>query len=78
MIPVRCATCARVRFDPRDLWQDHPGRLPREVEGQCRTCADWAERQREIQRGREVRRTERRAATGKLETVLPADPFKGF
>ncbi len=40
-VPVRCGSCARVKFLPPDHswdWQDHPGKIPHEVEGYCATC----------------------------------------
>ena len=74
--PVRCERCARVRFDPGGDWRDHPGKLPREVEGQCRTCGDLAAQERERQYARECRRTAARAAKGYGPGT--GDPFRGF
>ena len=74
--PVRCATCARVRFDPSEQWADHPGLLPREVAGMCKTCGDWAKRQREIQRARQDRKLLRDRAKGYGPGT--GDPFAGF
>jgi hypothetical protein len=76
--PLRCATCARVRFDPGGDWQPHPGLLPREVEGICKTCGDWAHRQREIQYARECRRTAARAAKGYGGPAEGEDVFRGM
>jgi hypothetical protein len=65
-----------VRFDPGDSWQDHPGKLPREIEGICKTCGDWAEKQRAKQYARECGRTAARAAKGYGPGT--GDPFRGF
>jgi hypothetical protein len=75
---VRCATCARVRYEPGEPWQDHPGRLPREVEVQCEVCAAWAKRQREIQRARMDRKLLRDRAKGYGGPAEGEDVFRGF
>lgn len=37
---VRCEKCARVRDRPGADWSDHPAKIPGEVLGVCKTCAD--------------------------------------
>jgi hypothetical protein len=75
--PVRCEHCARVRFDAEG-WQDHPGKLPREVVGMCVTCGAWAQRQREIKWAREGRQLLARRAKGYGGPAEGEDVFRGF
>jgi hypothetical protein len=77
-IAHRCSRCHRVRYEVGGDWQDHPGMLPREVEAMCRTCGEAKRLEQVARLEGECRRTRLRAATGKLTTVLPADPFQGF
>jgi hypothetical protein len=65
-----------VRFDPDQSWEDHPGTVPGEVAGTCRTCGDLAAQERERQYARECRRTAARAAKGYGPGT--GDPFAGF
>ena len=46
--------------------------------GQCRRCFQKVAKEQHRKFLADVRRTERRAATGKLKTVLPDDPFEGM
>jgi hypothetical protein len=75
--PVRCERCARVRFDP-DTWEDHPGTVPGEVAGTCRTCGDLLKAERAKQYARECRRTAARAAKGYGGPAEGEDVFGGF
>lgn len=74
--PVRCERCARVRFDPDTAWEDHPGTVPGERPGTCRTCGDLLKQERERERMREDRRLLRDRAKGYGPGT--GDPFAGF
>jgi hypothetical protein len=76
--PVRCERCARVRFDPDTAWEDHPGTVPGEVAGTCRTCGDLLKAERAKQYARECRRTAARAAKGYGGPAEGEDVFGGF
>ena len=76
--PVRCERCARVRFDPDTAWEDHPGTVPGEVAGTCRTCGDLLKVERAKQYARECRRTAARAAKGYGGQAEGEDIWRGF
>ena len=75
---VRCERCARVRFDPDSMWEDHPGLVPGEVMGTCKTCGDLAKQEQERQYARDCRRTAARAAKGYGPAPEGVDIWKGF
>ncbi len=76
--PLRCERCHRLRFDPAEEWQDHPGQVPGEVVGVCHDCGQARHRAAKAQYEADCRRTVHRMATGALTAVLPENPFEGF
>jgi len=47
-------------------------------DAQCSLCGSLEAASNAERLDREAKRTEKRATTGKLTTVLPDDPFQGF
>ncbi len=79
--PLRCASCARVKWLPPEYladWQDHPGKLPSEIEAECPTCAETRRKRLEAAYWRHVRETARRMERGFGPPADGEDPFKGF
>jgi hypothetical protein len=67
-----------VRFDPDTAWEDHPGTVPGEVAGTCRTCADLVKAERERERVREDKRLLRDRARGYGPPAEGEDIWRGF
>ncbi len=80
-VPLRCVLCARVKWlPPKHLadWQDHPGKLPNEIEVTCPTCAEARRKKAAAVYWRNVRETERRATKGYGPAPEGVDVFAGF
>lgn len=73
---VQCESCGRVR-GAGTLWIDDPTAKV-DIIGFCSLCGRLKNLRDRARFDRECRRTERRAATGKLKAKTPKNPFQGF
>ena len=75
---MRCGRCSRVRELPYHSWEDHPARLPLEVPGTCRTCADLLHMLADQKWKREGSKLLRERKRGYSKFTPVGDVFAGF